>query len=51
VDQVGPYVISGGWWVHPIHREYYFVRARRGDVLWIYYDRQRQRWFLQGTVE
>ena len=34
-----------------IHREYYFVRARRGDVLWIYYDRQRQRWFLQGQVE
>jgi protein ImuB len=51
VDQVGPYVISGGWWVHPIHREYYFARAHRGDVLWIYYDRQRQRWFLQGAVE
>jgi protein ImuB len=51
VDQVGPYVISGGWWVHPIHREYYFAQARRGDVLWIYYDRQRQRWFLQGAVE
>jgi protein ImuB len=49
--RAGPYVISGGWWIHPIHREYYFVRARRGDVLWIYYDRQRQRWFLQGTVE
>jgi protein ImuB len=44
-------VISGGWWVHPIHREYYFTRARRGDVLWIYYDRQRRRWFLQGAVE
>jgi protein ImuB len=51
VDQAGPYVISGGWWVHPIHREYYFTRARRGDVLWIYYDRQRRRWLLQGTVE
>ena len=50
-ERVGPYVISGGWWIHPIHREYYFVRARRGDALWIYYDRQRQRWFLQGTVE
>jgi protein ImuB len=50
-DQVGPYVISGGWWVHPIHREYYFARAQRGDVLWIYYDRQRRRWFLQGAVE
>ena len=51
VDHVGPYVISGGWWVHPIHREYYFARTRRGDVLWVYYDRQRRRWFLQGAVE
>ena len=51
VDRLGPYAISGGWWTHPIHREYYFVRARRGDVLWIYHDRRRQRWFLQGQVE
>lgn len=51
VGRTGPYVISGGWWVRPIHREYYFARARRGDVLWVYYDRQRQRWFLQGAVE
>ncbi len=50
-DRVGPYVISGGWWVHPIHRDYYFARARRGDLLWIYYDRQRRRWLLQGAVE
>lgn len=51
VDQDGPYVISGGWWVHPLHREYYFAHTRRGDVLWIYYDRNRGRWFLQGAVE
>jgi protein ImuB len=50
-ERVGPYVIAGGWWTHPIHREYYFVRARHGDVLWIYYDRQRRRWLLQGAVE
>jgi len=51
VERVGPYVIAGGWWTHPIHREYYFIRARRGDVLWVYYDRRRRRWLLQGTVE
>jgi len=50
-ERAGPYVIAGGWWTHPIHREYYFIRARRGDVLWIYYDRRRRRWLLQGAVE
>jgi protein ImuB len=50
-ERAGPYVIAGGWWTHPIHREYYFLRARRGDVLWVYYDRRRRRWLLQGQVE
>ena len=47
----GPYLISGGWWNREIHREYYFAETRRGDLLWIYYDRHRRRWFLQGWVE
>jgi protein ImuB len=47
----GPYVISGGWWKKAIHREYHFAEMQRGDVLWIYYDRLRRRWFLQGRVE
>jgi protein ImuB len=47
----GPYVISGGWWVRPVHREYYFAETRRGALLWVYYDRPRRRWFLQGKVE
>lgn len=46
----GPYVVSGGWWVREVHREYYFVETQRGDVLWIYYDRQRRNWMLQGQV-
>ncbi len=48
---VGPYVISGGWWAHDIHREYHFAELRRGDCLWVYYDRNRRRWFWQGAVE
>lgn len=48
---LGPYVLSGGWWVREIHREYYFAETRRGDLLWVYYDRLRRRWFLQGWVE
>jgi protein ImuB len=47
----GPYIFSGGWWNREIHREYYYAQTRRGDLLWIYYDRVRRRWFLQGAVE
>lgn len=48
---LGPYVVSGGWWQQEIHREYHFAETRRGDCLWVYYDRNRRRWFCQGTVE
>ncbi len=52
----GPYVVSGGWWTHArasgeTHREYHFAELRRGDCLWVYYDRNRRRWFWQGAVE
>ena len=48
---MGPYILSGGWWNREIHREYYYAETRRGDLLWIYYDRMRRRWFLQGWIE
>jgi len=49
---VGPYVISGGWWAnHEVHREYHFAELRRGDCLWVYYDRRRRRWLCHGAVE
>jgi len=47
----GPYIVSGGWWNRPVHREYHFAETRRGELLWVYYDRARRRWFLQGRVE
>ncbi|MCR9247203.1 MAG: DNA polymerase Y family protein [bacterium] len=47
----GPFTISGGWWLRLQHRDYYFVETRRGDLLWVYHDRTRRRWFLHGTVE
>lgn len=50
-DQVGPYILSGGWWVREVRRDYYFVETRRGEVLWVYFDRRRRGWFLQGRVE
>ena len=47
---VGPYIVSGGWWARPAHREYYFAETRHGTIHWIYYDRARRRWFEQGIV-
>ena len=49
VDKLsGPYVFSGGWWNREIQRDYYFAETRRGAIAWVYYDRVRRRWFLQG---
>lgn len=48
---IGPYVFAGGWWYREIQREYYYAETRAGDLLWLYYDRVRRRWFLQGGVE
>jgi protein ImuB len=51
----GPFVMSGGWWLgdaaHAFVRQYAFADMRRGDCLWLYYDRVRRRWFIQGAVE
>jgi protein ImuB len=52
VDEVmGPYRVCGGWWLREVARDYYYVRTRSGRWLWIYHDRQRRRWMLQGEVE
>jgi protein ImuB len=47
----GPYLVSGGWWIEPVFREYCFLQSRRGDLLWVYYDRRRRRWYMCGKVE
>jgi protein ImuB len=47
----GPYVVSGGWWNRSVRREYHFAETQTGELLWVYYDRPRRRWFLQGRVE
>ena len=57
---LGPYLVSGGWWARAggsteeraaVRREYYFAETSRGDLYWVYYDRGRGRWFMQGRVE
>ena len=47
----GPYILKGGWWLKPIHREYNFATTQTGRLLWVYYDRKRRQWFLHGEVE
>ncbi len=51
VRMFGPFRISGGWWVKTVERDYYYAETQRGDVLWVYYDRPRRRWFLHGFVD
>jgi len=47
----GPWTVSGGWWVREVRREYHYVRTGREGWLWVYFDRRRRQWFLQGAVE
>ncbi len=48
---VGPHRIAGGWWNQDVHRDYYILRDEEGGWLWVYCDRLRRRWVLQGRVE
>lgn len=50
VRMQGPYVLAGAWWHTPVERAYYYVFLQGGEVLWVYYDRVRKRWFLQGEM-
>jgi protein ImuB len=46
----GPFLVSGGWWKAQVERDYSFAEMQSGEILWIYFDRPRRRWFLQGSV-
>ena len=46
----GPYIISGQWWEQHVDREYHFVETEPGRILWIYYDKLRERWIVQGCL-
>jgi protein ImuB len=46
----GPYMVSGHWWKQPTFRDYHFAETKNGEQLWVFYDRAKSRWFLQGEV-
>jgi protein ImuB len=50
-SMTGPYRKSGGWWVRTVERDYYFVETETGELLWVFYDRVRRGWYLQGFVD
>ncbi len=47
----GPYRVSGGWWKRLVERDYYYAETNHGDLLWLFYDRPRKRWFLHGVLD
>ena len=47
---LGPYIISGGWWLAEIQREYHYAQTRNGVWLWVYFDKRKRRWFLHGEM-
>lgn len=49
-EMIGPHLITGGWWRAPVERAYHFARLADGRWIWLYDDRRRRRWFLQGEV-
>ena len=42
--------ISGWWWKQPVERDYHFAETKTGENLWVFYDRGKNRWFLQGEL-
>lgn len=50
IDTQGPFTVSGGWWVREVRRDYYFVQLQNDELLWIFFDRHRRKWFLHGEV-
>lgn len=46
----GPFVLSGGWWQQEVERDYYLAEMASGEMLWVFFDRRRRRWYRQGAV-
>lgn len=51
LDLAGPFVVSGGWWAGGVHRDYHFAQMPDGEIVWVYWDEKRQRWYRHGGFE
>jgi len=45
----GPERIETGWWFIPINRDYYVGQDKEHRLLWVFFDRLNQHWFLAGV--
>ncbi len=45
----GPERIETGWWFIPINRDYYVGQDQEHRLLWIFFDRLKENWFLAGV--
>jgi protein ImuB len=44
----GPHRVISHWWSNLYSRDYYIAQQVRGRLLWVYYDRKQEHWYLQG---
>ena len=47
-SRTGPHIISGGWWIRPIHRAYHLIETADHRLLWIFFDQSRSRWYVHA---
>ncbi|WP_439107974.1 Y-family DNA polymerase [Congregibacter sp.] len=44
----GPERIEDGWWECGTSRDYFVARNAQGQRFWVFHERRKQRWFMQG---
>ncbi|SMF05101.1 protein ImuB [Alteromonadaceae bacterium Bs31] len=45
----GPERIEGNWWDTPTARDYFMAQREDFLRLWVFYDLQKKRWYVQGV--
>ncbi len=45
----GPERIEDNWWLEPVSRDYFVARDPGGQQYWVYRDRLRDSWHIQGV--
>lgn len=45
-----PSLLLARWWEDEIDRVYHFVPVSDDRILWVFRDRRREQWFLQGSL-
>lgn len=43
--------LEDSWWEHSRGRDYYFALSRKGEFVWLYYDRIESQYYLHGFFD